>query len=595
MTIRITLLATAAAGSLIATGAYAAPAKKHHAAAHRAPSANSELLQEVKELRAQVEELRAKVDTTSSIQAETVAQVNTTQAQVANVQTQVQAVTATPPVSKAQVDTQIATAINKEHHNDKFYFKGITITPGGFLEAAGIYRSRFQGDDIASSFAIPFPGQSHPSHTAEGRFSARQSRVSLLAEGQVNPNTKLGMYTELDFQGAAQTSNSNQSNSYVPRIRNVYGTIDWARDGYGIHFLAGQNWSLLTMQSKGMTPRAEVTPPQIDAQYIPGFAWARQPGVRIVGDFMDHKLWVGLAAENPQTTVGGPGGPAGGVSVINGQGLSAASGTITCPAGTTAATLPTSCSVSVSSTTQAAPSGSFQQFYNGVGSSLSLNQVPDVIGKVAYEANLAGHGVHVEGFGIYRTFSTHVDGTQTNRDTHGFGYGGSINIQVVPKILDVQFSGIGGRGIGRYGSAGLPDVTSDAAGNLHAISEFMLLAGATLHATPKLDVYGFAGEEQEYQKLLNGGTTGLGLITANNTGCFVETATTTTTSTCAGNTRRIRQVTAGVWDKFYQGPFGRAQIGFQWSYTQRQLFAGIGGEPQTHNNMGFVSFRYYPF
>ena len=84
----------------------------------------------------------------------------------------------------------------------------------------------------------------------------------------------------------------------------------------------------------------------------------------------------------------------------------------------------------------------------------------------------------------------------------------------------------GGRGIGRYGSAGLPDVTFDKEGIIHPIDEMMLLAGATLHATPKLDIYGFAGEEREYQKLLDGGTAGLGLASANNTGCFIETATT---------------------------------------------------------------------
>ena len=137
-------------------------------------------------------------------------------------------------------------------------------------------------------------------------------------------------------------------------------------------------------------------------------------------------------------------------------------------------------------------------------------------------------------------------------------------------------------------------MTFDAAGRPKPIGEFMLLAGGTLHATPKLDIYAFGGEEQEYRLLLDG-THGLGLPTANNSGCFTETATTLTTSTCAGNTRRIRQITAGVWDKFYQGSFGRAQVGLQWSYTQRQLFEGVGGMPQTHNNMGFVSFRYYPF
>ena len=570
MNMRVKLLATAAATSLLVSGAHAAPAKKHHAAP-RAASANTALLKQVEALRAEVESLRAQITSTSSVQAETVAQVNNTQAQVQAVQTQVQAVAATPAVSKEQVKTEIAGAIEKEHHNDKFYFKGITITPGGFLEAAGIYRSSFQGDDIASSFNVPFPSQSHASRSSEGRFSARQSRVSLLAQGKPNAHTLLSMYGEFDFQGGAQTSNSNQSNSYVPRIRNLYGTIDWDNAGYGIHVLAGQNWSLLTLQSKGMSPRSEITPPQIDAQYIPGFAWARQPGVRVTADFLDHQLWLGVAAENPQTTFGGTGVPAGITTAILGNGSTATGGN------------------------QVNPTGSFQQFYNGVGSSLSLSHVPDFIAKAAVETVVGGHKLHAEGFGIYRTFSERFDGTTVvegdNHSAHGTGYGGSVNLEVVPKLLDAQFSYIGGRGIGRYGSAGLADTTFDKEGNIHPIKEHMMLAGATLHATKALDLYGFAGEEVERRQLFDAGTAGYGVATLLNTNCLQEGG-----ATCAGNVRRIRQVTGGFWDKFYQGSFGRAQIGIQYSYTQRQLFEDVNGlAPQAHNNMAFVSFRYYPF
>jgi hypothetical protein len=585
MDIRCKLLAGAALATLAAGAAQAASPKKHHAA----PSANQQLLDEVRALRAEVSTLRAKVDATSSTAVNTQAQVVATQAQVQQVQTQV---AAAPPVTQAQVDTtvktQIASAVEKEHHNDKFYFKGVTITPGGFVEAAGIYRSRFQGDDIASNFTIPFPGQSHPSHTSEGRFSARQSRFSLLAQGNVNKQTQLSMYAEMDFQGAAQTSNSNQSNSYVPRLRLFYGAIDHVTDTGGLHFQAGQNWSLLTFQGKGMTARAEQIPPQIDAQYIPGFAWARQPGVRLIADTANHHLWFGLAAENPQTTFGGTGVPANFVSVINGQGLTAASLSCTGAAATTCTLSPTP--------GQAPPPGSFQQFYNGAGASLSLNHVPDFIAKVAYDRMVVDHEVHVEGFGIYRSFTDHLDGAGDDRTAHSFGYGGSIFVNVIPKLLDVQFSGIGGAGIGRYGSAGLPDVTFDREGREHPLNEFMLLAGATVHASKALDIYGFAGEEQEYRKVLDNGAAGYGL-NAIDSGCFQETSTTNTTAVCQGNTRRIRQLTVGFWDKFYQGAFGRAQVGVQYSYTERQLFEGVGypDRPQTHNNMGFVSFRYYPF
>ena len=543
MNMRIKLLATVAAGSFLVSGGYATPAKKHRE--HAAQStANQQLLNEVKELRAEVQELRGKVDSQSTEQAETQQQIDAARSQIQAVQTQVATV---PAVTPDQVNTQIATAIDKEHHNDKFYFKGLTITPGGFLELAGIYRQHFQGNDLASSFSIPFPNN-RPAHTAESRFSARQSRVSFLAEGAVNPKVKLSMYGEFDFLGGAQTANSNESNSFTPRIRNLYGTADWNGDDHGWHLLVGQNWSLVTMNSKGITPRNETPPLVIEAQYVPGFVWARQPGIRLTGDFLDHKLWVAVSAENPQTTFGG--------------------------------TVP-------SLVTNNAPAGSGFDAAN----TLSLNHIPDFIGKVAYEDKIGGHGVHFEAFGLYRSFDAHLNGGG-GISAHGYGIGGGVAVQVVPKLLDLQLSGITGKGIGRYGASGLPDVTFAADGTIRPLSEFMILGGAIVHATPMLDIYAYAGEEQEKRKSLGAvgsALYGIGNPLANNGGCLIEGGT------CAGNTRRIRQLTFGAWQKIYQGSFGRAQVGFQFSHTDRQLFNGVGGMPEAKQNMGFISFRYYPF
>ena len=85
------------------------------------------------------------------------------------------------------------------------------------------------------------------------------------------------------------------------------------------------------------------------------------------------------------------------------------------------------------------------------------------------------------------------------------------------------------------------------------------------------------------------GTNGIGLATANNSGCLIEGGT------CAGNTREIRQLTAGIWDKIYSGSFGRVQIGAQFSYTTRQLFDGVGGGPEANQRILMTSLRYYPF
>lgn len=558
-------LAGVAVCALVATDAAAAAKHKKHVVTKTVAAPSAELLQEVRALREQVATLKTRLDAQTGDSQTTAAQVATTQARIDAVSAKVDATDTRVAAIPSTVTVAVDQATDKARHADRFYFKGITLTPGGFLELAGIYRGLQQGSDIATGFnAIPFANV-RTGRTAEGRFSARQSRVSFLAQGDATKTTHLSMYGEFDFQGAAQTANSNESNSYNPRIRNLYGTADFGGvDGRpGFHFLAGQNWSLVTMNSKGITPRNEVTPPQIDAQYVPGFAWTRQPQVRIAADFLNHKLWLAASAENPQTTFYTVGTPAGATAGTAGA----------------AAPLPGSLAYNITGA-----SG-----FNSANT-LSLNHIPDFVGKVAYEDTIGGHLVHVEAFGIYRSFYDRVGGV--NDDESGGGYGGSISLQVVPKVLDVQLSGMQGKGIGRYGSSQLPDATFDPGGGIRPIHEYMLLAGATLHATPLLDVYGFAGEEVEDARAYTTGglAYGYGNPLYTNAGCSTEGS-----AVCNGNTHSIKQATVGVWQKLYVGPFGRAQVGVQYSYTERQAFAGVGGAPLAKQNIGFVSFRYYPF
>lgn len=537
------LLMASALCAFAAPAAHAATHHRHHPVKPAAEPAkvDSAIMAELAALRTQVASLQQRLDKAEANTAATSATVAQTQAQVGTLS---QSVSETPAVAKAAAKTEVATAITAEHAKGYSEFKGIRLTPGGFLELAGIYRQHFQGNDISSSFSIPFPSNS-PSHVSEGRFTARQSRVSFLAQGNVNPHTVLSMYGEFDFQGGAQTANSNESNSYNPRIRHLYGTIDWNGEGSGLHLLAGQTWSLVTMNTKGITPRSELPPPTIEAQYMPGFSWARQPQVRLTADTADHHLWAAVSVENPATTFAGA-----------------------IPAGLT----------------YNAPAGSGFDAAN----TLSLNSTPDFLGKVAYEGSIAGHSLHLEGYGVLSSFVAHLNGVG-NTSHAGYGFGGGMVVQVVPKVFDLEASGMAGKGIGRYGAAQLPEVAFASDGSIHPIREVMYLAGATLHPTPMLDVYLFAGREQEFAQTL-GGAYGIGLATANNSGCLTEGGA------CNGNTRRIEQLTGGLWQKIYSGTFGRAQVGFQWEYTERQLFAdGQGNAPSAHQNVGMISFRYYPF
>jgi hypothetical protein len=563
------LLSGAAVGVLLAVGASPSAALAKTA---KKPGASAELQKQIDELRDQVQFLKDRLDEQASVNRQSNDQLKAAQAEADAAKAQAVASAQDAKAAEAQViqtipvAVQTAVAANKPK-TDKLYYKGVSVTLGGFAEAASIYRDHDETADISSSFSkIPFAND-RASHTGETRFTARQSRYSLLAQGDVTPTTHAYFYGEFDFQGGAQTANSNQSNSYNPRIRNLYGQVDWDTEGW--HLLAGQNWSLLTLSNKGITPRSEVTPPQIDAQYIPGFAWARQPQVRLVKDF-NKELWIGVSVENPQTTLS-----------VNGV----ASG--------------------VTATTSQAPTNGF---FNGTN--YSLNSTPDVIGKVAYEKKFGDQTVHVEGFGIYRSFMDRVNYAPTaanqagtlglpagnfTKNTSGGGGGGSIAVyDVVPKHLDLQASVMAGNGIGRYGSAGLPDATARPDGSLVGIPEVMFLAGGTFHVDKQWDVYAFGGGEYEQSKLSGlpgGAVVGYGTLTgSNNAGCIVEGGA------CSAITKQIDQITAGFWDKFYQGSFGRAQFGIQYSYTEKKAFAdSTGFAPKATENMIFTSFRFYPF
>src|SRR5262249_44791115 len=64
----------------------------------------------------------------------------------------------------------------------KVCVKGVAFTFGGWVDLTGIYRSRNLASDTGSVYNfIPYP-QARNYYTGESRFSARQSRFSVLAE-----------------------------------------------------------------------------------------------------------------------------------------------------------------------------------------------------------------------------------------------------------------------------------------------------------------------------------------------------------------------------------------------------------------------------
>jgi hypothetical protein len=200
----------------------------------------------------------------------------------------------------ASIPAKVQSAVESaKPKNDKITYKGVTITLGGFVAAEAVHRSIDTGNDVATGYNGSYYANNPFAHSAQTLFSARQSTLSALIQADVSQETHLGLFGQMDFQGAAQTATPAQSNSFNPRLMQLYGTLDW--DALHLHLLGGQAWSLVTLNRTGITPLDEMIPPTIDAQYLPGFAWARQPQIRLTQD-IDRQVWIALSIENPQTT-----------------------------------------------------------------------------------------------------------------------------------------------------------------------------------------------------------------------------------------------------------------------------------------------------
>jgi hypothetical protein len=427
---------------------------------------------------------------------------------------------------------------------------GVDLKLGGFTEFATIFRTRNEDADVGSDFnGIPF-NNSPKAKESELRFSARQSRISGLISADADKDTHLSAYLESDFLGASDVSNSRESNSYLPRIRQFYSAID--ENAWGFHFLAGQAFSMLTTNTNGITPRAEQIPLTIDAQYVPGFNWTRTPQARFVEDF-GNGVWAGLSVESPQSLVGGnnPNGTAFAANQANPNANNPGDGT--------------------------GLFSSNQQF--------TTDTYPDVVTKLAVDTSFG----HFELKGLERIFTDRFNGT--NHDTVGGGVGGAAAFHVVPTYLDLQASVLAGYGIGRYGSGQINDVSFNTAGGLVATPEVEALLGVVGHPMPGTDVYLYTGFEQVDSTASPTGA-GFGAANVNNKGCQVELPT---AGTCNALTHRIEQVTGGFWQDLYKGSYGRVAFGAEGSYTRKFTFPGEGGAPNVDEAIFMTSFRYYPF
>jgi type II secretory pathway pseudopilin PulG len=483
------------------------------------------------------------------------------------------------------------------------WFDSIHVSmAGSFIAMEGVWRQR---NEVASG-ATDTPFSSMPFsnsplyHENELAFSAQQSRIQMVAQGDIDPAQHLLGHFEMDFLGAGVTANSRESNSYNLRIRQLFGEYD--NDNSHFHVKFGQQWSLMTQERVGMM-EAENVPLTIDAQYVVGFNWSRQPSIRFVEDW-NKFAWFGVSVEAPQTAFQSNSiGVVGAGQQGSGAALGATNiGGATAPPGLTINDI-NACQASglLNSTT-----------------GCSINNYPDFIEKFALDPGWGHYEVFgIERFFTDRVFTTAVEGSGSNNTTMGWGVGGSALAPVWPKVVDLQGSVTYGAGLGRYGSSQLPDVTIGSNGSLTPLQTLQFLVGAVIHPVEPLDVYVYYGQEQVQANFWNIGAThgGYGNPAFANTGCLLENQASGPAGfndpafgmSCSGasNVQRTQEVTLGFWYNAYKGNLGRVRVGMQYEYFTLQAFAGAPG-PTTatstpnqglnpNNQAVFVSLRYYPF
>jgi len=511
------------------------------------------------------------------------------------------------------INVSLATTVSDETAKIKkdianpttLHYKGVTLTPGGYLAAETVYRAKATGGDIPTAFSsIPYEGADAYS-LSEFYGSARQSRITMLAEGKTSWGTLRGYY-EADFLGTGITSNNNQSNSYVLRQRILYAQ---AQTNSGWTFAGGQLWSLATEVKKGITsaPSDVLTPLTIDPNYVTGFVWTRQYGFRVVKSF--DKAAFGIAVENPQLLY---------TASIAGNTPYAVLGSAGANGGNYNA------AISASGTTTYIQNYGNQKQFDSAGNlvyvavpqyativantniaNISFNQAPDVIVKAAFDP---GFG-HYEVFGIAGfAHETVYPGVTTNSvkyggqaDIEGYnggtpgakfassttagnyvnsivvgGFGGSLRIPLIKDKLTFGAKGLYGPGVGRYGDSTLADVTSDANGALAPIHNASGLFTIEATPTPRLTLYlNYGGDYAGRADFSNAGALTLGSPTA--TFCQTGVTAATASTLCSSAPTAAMIAAGGSW-------------GGHWSVPSAQQAVGYGSRyPLSSSNSGCTS------
>jgi hypothetical protein len=420
------------------------------------------------------------------------------------------------------------------------------ITPVGFMDFTGVFRSHDGGSGIGTNFAgIPY-GNTFNTHLNEFRWSMQNSRVGFRVDAMVKGAHVIG-YMESDFLGNNPGNVAVSSNSNTFRSRLYWVDVQRGK----VELLGGQTWSLITPGRAGISPLPGnlFFSQDIDVNYQAGLVWGRIPELRLV-IHPTNKVAFAVALDSPEQYAGGSaGGP-----------------TITLPAALTAlgASGATSGQLNFGSTTLNVP-----------------NVAPDFIGKIAVDPSSR---FHFEFGGLVREFkvwnsSPAPAGTSFTKT----GAGGFVNLNAeVFKGFRVLTNNYWADGGGRYIFGQVPDLIVRADNTLSPIKAASTVSG--IEFTHKnFFLYAYYGGIYVYQNLALDAPTGTPPVSAI-IGYGVPKS--------SAQNRLIQEETLGINQTLWKdAKYGALNLMGQYSYLNRNPWATVNPS-DAHINMVFLNLRY---
>jgi hypothetical protein len=480
-------------------------------------------------------------------------------------------------------------------------YKGIKISPYGFLEGDAFWRSRAVLNDTPTNYqTVPLNGTPLAAMN-EFRMTARNTIIGFTTTADAG-TAKINGYFAVDFNAGnlvGQTYTS--SDNWTPRIRWAAGEVQTAS---GWRVLGGMYRTIDDLNRKLINPLTEWGPTGMDNSSFTGIGTFRMPVFRVTKNFAKDKWAVAIEVAQPdflytndaatsQYLAGIPAPNLTSPTILNGNVTTGANISVANP------TLPVTPTCAITNA-QAAGSvaltgNSFGCVNNLAAQKTSIPIAPDIWVKLATDQKFG----HFEVKGLVRFFRDRLltpvntpsattapilSNAGTNHISEGGGVGFAAVVPVTKKI-DFLVNSLAGVGIGRYLSSNTADVTlsgmnangvgacpatnlvpstATCSNKLVGIRSAGGMSGLEFHPTPKFDLNIYYGLEY-YQRSNNSATyIGNGYGDARN-----APSTSSGTNANGGDNKSINQFMVTPVYRLYRGSYGTFQAMLSGQYSLR--------------------------